>query len=116
MLSKNYKKILEDLEHIRDNPPNGVKYLFVFGSVAKRCIKDTSDIDLLLIGTVKKTIQLRVQITKYFEEMNLNKEIDYVYYDIETFNEIRGNNIFIQSLSEHAKTLDDMIRKLKEEM
>lgn len=114
MLSDKYKKILEDLEKIKNNPLNIVKYVFVFGSVAKCCIKDTSDIDLLLLGRQEKTIKLRMDITEHFDNLNLNYEIDYVYYDIEMFNKIKCDNMFLKSLENHIKTLDDMINFIKE--
>lgn len=114
MLSNSYKKILEDLEKIKNNPLSIIEYVFVFGSVAKCCIKNTSDIDLLLLGRQEKTIKLRMAITEHFDDLNLNNEIDYVYYDIESFNKIKYDNMFLKSLENHIMTLEDMINFIKE--
>lgn len=86
---------------------------FIYGSVAKHCIHEGSDLDLLLIGSKSRNIDLIGFINKTLDSYNnTNIEIDMKYYDIETFRSIRDTNVFLNNIKNDAIRLEDALNEL----
>lgn len=114
-MATNYENILKDLQKIKDNPLDFVKYYFVFGSVGRLLINENSDIDILMIGTEKKDINILTEIDKYFDDLRLNTEIDFKYYYIEDFKRLKENgNLFLYSINKDSCSIDNCIINIKD--
>lgn len=86
---------------------------FVYGSVSKHCISNESDVDLLLIGTKAKSIDLISYINKILDSYNTTSlELDVKYYDIVTFRNIRSSNVFLNSIKNDVIRLEDASNEL----
>ena len=86
---------------------------FIYVSVAKHCIHEVSDLDLLLIGSKSRNIDLIGFINKTLDSYNnTNIEIDMKYYDIETFRSIRDTNVFLNNIKNDAIRLEDALNEL----
>ena len=86
---------------------------FIYVSVAKHFIHEGSDLDLLLIGSKSRNIDLIGFINKTLDSYNnTNIEIDMKYYDIETFRSIRDTNVFLNNIKNDAIRLEDALNEL----
>lgn len=82
--------------------------LFLFGSVAKGKVHENSDLDLLVIGTKPKTIEVLMELDKLCE--NDVVDVDVKYYFIDDFIEcLNGGSLFLKELSTYAIDLKEMI-------
>lgn len=111
---KNIIKCIRDLNSAFDlEELNFVKHIFIFGSVAKGCVHSESDIDLLVIGTKDKSIELLSYINKILDNNNSTEiEIDLKYYEIEVFRNLRNSNAFLKSIEKDCIRLEDVENEL----
>lgn len=90
-----------------------IKHVFIFGSVSKGCIHSGSDIDLLVIGTKNKSIELVSYINKILDSYNSTEvEIDLKYYELKIFRGLRKSNIFLKSIEKDCIRLEDAENEL----
>lgn len=111
---KNIIKCIRDLNSIFElEELDFVKHVFIFGSVAKGCIHSESDIDLLVIGTKDKSIDLVSYINKILDNHNSTEiEIDLKYYEIEVFRSLKKSNIFLKSIEKDCIRLENAENEL----
>lgn len=78
-----------------------VKDLFLFGSVAKGKAHESSDLDLLIIGNVPKTINVLMELDKVCENDIIDVDVKYYFIDdfVRCLNE---GNLFLKDLSTYA--------------
>lgn len=90
-----------------------IKYSFIFGSLSRKRIHENSDIDLLVIGTEKKTIDVLNLISSSIDKsLRIYKDVDVKYYEIEEFRKLRDTNLFLKNIEKDCKEL----RVLKNEL
>lgn len=90
-----------------------INHVFIFGSVAKGCVHEDSDIDLLVIGIKDKTIELISKINKILDSYNTtNIETDLKYYEIESFRDLRNTNVFLNSIEKDCLRLEEAENEL----
>lgn len=106
-------KTLDCLEKCLSESLDFVMYSFVYGSTSKFSIKDSSDIDLLLIGSQEKTLDLLISIDECLEKYcGTFPEIDFKYYQISTFMKLRTENEFLKSIEKDCKRIGDLKNEL----
>ncbi|MGL4949224.1 MAG: hypothetical protein ACRC5M_02490 [Anaeroplasmataceae bacterium] len=108
-----YKNFIDCIECIIDCIESGqlefVKYSYVFGSVSKRLISDTSDLDLLLLGTEPKDINLISSITMKLDNCNITDiDIDVKYYSIDEFLKLKSTNLFLKNIEMDCIGLEEL--------
>lgn len=92
---------------------NFIKHIFIFGSVAKGCIHSESDIDLLVIGTKNKSIELVSCINKILDSYNSTEiELDLKYYELGEFRTLRESNVFLKTIEKDCIRLEDAENEL----
>lgn len=84
---------------------------FLFGSVSKRCIKEDSDIDILLIGKDVKNRKLMCKISEILEDICMEPEINVTYISKKKYEEFLNNknsNAFLRSIENDLIRLEDL--------
>lgn len=111
---KNIIKCIRDLNSVFIlDELDFVKHVFIFGSVAKGCVNSESDIDLLVIGTKDKSIDLVSHINKILDSHNSTDiEIDLKYYEVGIFRNLRESNLFLKSIEKDCIRLEDAENEL----
>lgn len=111
-----YESILHDLEKINSNLKNleFISYAFLYGSCSRMLIHEESDIDLLLIGEAQKNIKIVSCISKFFEELELENEIDMKYYNIDEFCHLKNSNLFLNKIRKDFKSMETMYKYTEE--
>lgn len=109
-----YVKCLYNIEDLLNQDKfSFIKYSFVFGSLSRKLIHEDSDIDLLLIGTEKKTIDLMTLLSKSIDEcLDVYKDVDIKYYEINEFRKLRDSNLFLRTIEEDCKELRNLSNEL----
>lgn len=96
---KGFDNILKDLKERLFNL-DYVEDIYLFGSVAKGKVHENSDLDLLIIGYRKKTIDVLVELDKICENN---------YVDVDGFRlALKNNSLFLKDLSTYAIDLKEM--------
>ena len=84
---------------------------YLFGSTAKRCVNEDSDVDILIIGKYEKNLELINRISRLFEtlEQDTNIEINVVYYNVDKFKELlKDGATFIRSIESSCIKLSEL--------
>lgn len=82
---------------------DGIKYSFIFGSIAKNQESSGSDIDVMLIGEIDE--DLLISKIDVLEE-ELKREINYHIYTEKDFKEkLKNNNDFLTKILEEPKII-----------
>ncbi|SFC84937.1 nucleotidyltransferase domain-containing protein [Clostridium uliginosum] len=89
-----------------------IKYVFVYGSVSKKHIHNDSDIDLLIIGTKDKNIELVNSLSKIFDDLDINVDVDFKYYEFNKFKIIYKTNTFLKYIEKDCKTIKEVQNEL----
>lgn len=89
------KKMVDDFE--------GIRYAFIFGSMAKNQEGPTSDIDLFLIGKANQDVL--IQNVNRLEE-KLKREINYHLFSVkEVRKKMKNNNEFVERVLKESKII-----------
>lgn len=84
-----------------------VSDVYLFGSYATGKVHENSDLDLLVIGSKPKTIEILMELDKLCE--NPFVIVDVIYYDLENFKRCLGEgNLFLEGLSSYALNLKEV--------
>lgn len=79
-----------------------VKDCFVFGSLSKFCISESSDIDLIIIGTRDKDIQTVSNLSGLLDR-DCTSEIDLKYYNYNEFKKLVVADPLLLSVEKDCK-------------
>lgn len=104
------KSIFEDLKSLSSKlySLSYITNVFIFGSMVKGMYNEDSDIDLLIIGSQPKTIQVLMNLDKLCE--GYSREVDIIYYSEEEFKQcLDGGNLFLKDLESYCLDLKEVI-------
>ena len=93
-----YLKTEGIFEHLRSSLKGvkGIKYTFIFGSMAKMQEKETSDLDLLVVGKIDEDV-LAGKILNI--QKGLKREINYILWSLEDLDEkIKKKSSFLKNI------------------
>lgn len=96
-------KYIRTIKAITDSLPDEVISVFLFGSVANKCIHEGSDIDLCLI-LANRDDELENSIIRMAKEISNDIDIDLVFYSEEIFNKYKDiNGSFVSKVLQGIK-------------
>ncbi|CDM67695.1 Hypothetical protein CM240_0530 [Clostridium bornimense] len=82
-------------------------YIYIFGSIAKGCYSKVSDIDILVLISIDKSVkeirQIRHTLEDKIEKLILDREVDLKIYDKDRFYQLSTKPSF------ESEILDDLI-------
>ena len=110
-----YESLLRDLEKINTNlcKLDFISYTFLYGSTSRMLVHADSDIDLILIGNREKNISVVSYITKFFDELELENEVDIKYYEFNNFCKLKETSLFLNKIHGDCKSIDNAIMDIK---
>lgn len=113
-LYTDYTSCLKDIENLLNkNEFSFILHSFIYGSLSRKLIHEDSDIDLLLIGTKPKNIELISYLSKSIDNsLKVYKEVDIKYYELEEFKKLKRNNLFLREIEKDCRRIGDLYNEL----
>lgn len=106
-----YESLLRDLKKINTNlcKLDFISHTFLYGSTSRMLVHADSDIDLILIGNKEKNISVVSYVTKFFDELELENEVDIKYYEFNNFCKLKETSLFLNKIRGDCKSIDNAI-------